>query len=769
MTDSSEEPRRDLARRSVAVDRAAGLVDRGLALATAIAEDAFVSIAAGERHSLALKRDGSLWAWGWNRHGQLGLGDAAARGRPTRVGDDSDWAEVATGLLYTLALKRDGSLWVWGKNTGGQLGLGDTEDRDRPTRVGDASDWATVATGQRHACGHTLALKRDGSLWAWGHNDEGQLGLGDREHRDRPTRVGDDNDWAAVATGDEHTLALKSDGSLWAWGDNRHGELGLGDREDSDRPTRVGDDSDWAAAVARSLFGGANTLALKRDGSLWAWGHLYGEFGLDDREDRDRPMRVGDDSDWAAAAAAGVYRKYQNHGHTLALKRDGSLWAWGDNGDGQLGLGDRANRDRPTRIGDDSDWAVVATGSTHTLALKRDGSLWAWGDDGDGQLGLGGADRYRPTRVAGERDWAAVATVSDHSFALKRDGSLWEWGAGFLLACKLPTCMGSDSDWAAVATYAGRHAYLDGHTLALKRDGSLWAWGDNGDGQLGLGGAGDRRNRKRTVYRPTRIGSDSDWAAVATGERHTLALKRDGSLWVWGRNDHAQLGVGVRRNAVRYGPTRIGSDSDWAGVVVGKWHTLALKRDGSLWECGWGDNLHGDSLWAAVATGYDHGFSAWSFSTLALKRDGSLWAWGTNGDGRLGLGDSEYRDCPTRVGDDSDWARVATGDSHTLALKCDGSLWAWGLNDQGQLGLGDTATRDRPARIAGDSDWVAVAAGGNHTLALKCDGSLWAWGHHRAGQLGLGDAVARDRPTRVAASRTQQVSILSDPSQVGLP
>jgi len=117
---------------------------------------------------------------------------------------------------------------------------------------------------------------------------------------------------------------------------------------------------------------------LQRDGSLWAWGfNAVGQFGLGDDEDRDRPMRAGDDSDWAALAPG--------FAHSLALKRDGSLWAWGHSDHGQLGLGDREDRDRPTRVGGESDWARVATTIEHTLAPKCDGSLWACGNNSLGQ------------------------------------------------------------------------------------------------------------------------------------------------------------------------------------------------------------------------------------------------------------------------------------------------------------------------------------------------------------------------------------------------
>lgn len=187
MADKLDQSRREVARRSVVLERATGLVERGLELAAAVFDSTFVAASTGILHSIALRRDGSLWAWGMNEDGQLGLGDVDDRDRPTRIGCDNDWAAVSTGWKHALALKRDGSLWAWGRNAYGQLGVGDTVDRDRPTTVGGDSDWQQLAGSSQGI--HALALKRGGSLWAWGPNDCGSLGLGDNEDRDRPTRV----------------------------------------------------------------------------------------------------------------------------------------------------------------------------------------------------------------------------------------------------------------------------------------------------------------------------------------------------------------------------------------------------------------------------------------------------------------------------------------------------------------------------------------------------------------------------------------------------
>jgi alpha-tubulin suppressor-like RCC1 family protein len=311
----------------------------------------WISVGCGHLHTMALKANGALWGWGNNYFGQLGIGsrDNEPHYQPVQVGLDVDWAAVACGFGYTMALKADGTLWAWGGSLCAEMGTADT---NQPARVGSDTNWIRVACGPTH----TIALKEDGSLWAWGSNLSGQLGIGTWPGTSQPVRVGADADWQAVACGgypDEiwlcfpgHTVALKTDGSLWAWGDDFYGQLGIGTNDYPNQPARVGADADWQAVAC----GAGHTVALKANGSLWAWGNNRdGQLGNGTFESTNQPVRVGSDTNWIRVACG--------WGHTIALKADGTLWGWGDNGYGQLGGGTFGETNQPVQIGSDTDWA----------------------------------------------------------------------------------------------------------------------------------------------------------------------------------------------------------------------------------------------------------------------------------------------------------------------------------------------------------------------------------------------------------------------------
>ena len=309
----------------------------------------WTQIAAGSFHTLAVNDSGELYAWGNNTIGQLGNGEQGTSGgssdtskdknTPQRIGSGTDWKTIAAGGFHSLALKTDGTLYTWGWNLHGQLGDSSNTNRNIPTKIGTASNWTAVAAGQEHS----LALKSDGTLYAWGRNNNGQLGDGSNISKNVPTQIGTAADWKTAAAAFRHSLAVKTDGTLYAWGLNDRGQLGDGSTANRNVPTQeAGTAADWKSVTA----GPYHSLAVKTDGTLYAWGrNARGQLGINDTTPQARPVQVTG-TGWDDVAGGG----FSANKYSLALKSDGTLYSWGENTNGQLGDGTTAHRQAPTIV-----------------------------------------------------------------------------------------------------------------------------------------------------------------------------------------------------------------------------------------------------------------------------------------------------------------------------------------------------------------------------------------------------------------------------------
>ncbi len=514
----------------------------------------------GYNHALAIKKDGTLWSWGYGSNGQLGIGKKDYVQLPIQVGDGKDWVGISAGQSYSLAQKKDMSLWKFGYDTSGR-------DLTVPAKVKGGSAWRSFSA----SC-FTVAVKEDGTLWTWG-KDNGADTINESEDMafSDPVQIGQDSDWSLADCGNDFAAALKTDGSLRTWGYNRYGELGRGLSMLKQKPAPVNAGGDWASISA----GSHHTLAIKADGSLWAWGYNFiGESGaaLDIRH-VERPVRIGTDNDWYKAFSA-VYSSY-------TLKKDGTLWGWGYNIYGQIGIGSKNVWMVPKQIGDSSNWKDISAAGTMAMGLKDDGTLWIWGTDVNGDLfgdtGIQKKEILSPVMVGNDSDWSAVSMGCIcggrmYALALKRDGTLWEWGISTYGKVGREegenfVQIGNGNDWTGIS--AGYY-----YAAAIKKNRSLWKW--------------DLRFKSIAAgisIIPQKTGSSTDWKCVSSNGGQVLALKEDNSLWSFGLNECGEVGDGSRTE--RTMPVKIGSDK-WKAVSAGVSYSMAIRNDGTLW--GWGDN-----------------------------------------------------------------------------------------------------------------------------------------------------------------------------------
>jgi alpha-tubulin suppressor-like RCC1 family protein len=321
----------------------------------------------------------NLFTWGNNYFGRLGNNSNESTSSPVQIGNTANWS-VVSGMNSSFAIKNDGTMWSWGTNYVGILGDLTNEEKSSPVQIGLGHIWSDVKT---HGY-HTIAKRNDNTLWSWGSNYNGQLGDLTTGDKSSPVQVGADNDWESFAAGEGFAGAIKTDGTIWMWGYNYSGVFGNNSAEENySSPVQIGIDTDWK----KLTFGRLSCAGIKENGSLFTWGQNYnGCLGQNDSFAKSSPIQVGEDTNWKQVAVS----SYNNPAYMIALKTNGTIWAWGNNAYGQLGNGESGTDiSSPIQIGNNTNWKFVATGYGTSYGIKTDGSLWAWGSNGDGQFGDG--------------------------------------------------------------------------------------------------------------------------------------------------------------------------------------------------------------------------------------------------------------------------------------------------------------------------------------------------------------------------------------------
>jgi alpha-tubulin suppressor-like RCC1 family protein len=549
-------------------------------------------------HTVVLLNDGTVAAWGANSAGRLGNGTTVDSHVPVRV-VDVDGAgllygvtQVAAGTLYSLALLSDGTAVAWGNNYAGQLGDGTTAHSTVPVPVNGLWNAVDIAAGYDHS----HALLSDGSIIGWGQNNVAQLGLQAAGGISTPTHVLLQggvplSGTVAVSAGIQFSRALQDDETLLAWGGNAAGQLGDGTTTSRKNPVEVSG-MGAGSGVSSMATGGGFSLALKWDGTVWAWGgNGSGQLGIGTTTDSPVPVEVPGLTDVAALAS------HTFAAHTLALKSDGTLLAWGGNSFGQLGDGTTEDRTTPTAVacgvmteaefcaaGQLRGVSAIAAGGSHSLALLSNGTVLEWGD------GV-----TTPQRVVGLAGVAALGSRGLVSHALLANGTVFEWKTG-----ETPMQHAGLENVAAIV--GGSE-----HALALRTDGTVLAWGWNSSGQLGDGTT--RGTPAPVQVMACRAGGGAliatftnttcedlggslspltDVMTVAAGYDHSLAVLSDGTALAWGSRADGALAdgspgaiftepsvlmvVGTRDRKVALGPGLalvVGSDSTIRAKVQG--------------------------------------------------------------------------------------------------------------------------------------------------------------------------------------------------------
>jgi alpha-tubulin suppressor-like RCC1 family protein len=698
-----------------------------------------MEVVSGEYHTCARLRDGTVQCWGYNLYGRLGDSTTTNSSTPVAVSGLSSVSQVTAGASFNCALRTDGTVRCWGYNGYGQLGDNSVSSRSTPVTVSGLFNATAVSAGERHTC----ALRADRTVWCWGDNFYGQLGIVGADSR-VPLQVAGITDAVEVSAGEFHTCVRRAGGTIQCWGAGGSGQLGNGVRVNSATPVSV----TGISTAVELMTGDDFTCARLATGAVQCWGAGgSGQLGTGSTTTRDTPGTVTGLSN--AIALGGSYLS------ACAVRADRSIVCWGYNTHGNLGDGTTTPRSAPVVVGSLAGGYVCGAAPTTPTAEVCDGldndcngivddvlptsclSGCAVGHTAcSGSATVCITDTLYPAGTvcrptSGSCDVAEVCdgtTGTCPADAPRAAGSSCGPPTGGVCAGFLCTCPTGQSDCSGVCRPTGGACTVGAGTCART---GVFVCGENG----GL--------------------------TVGPGYYHTCATMTDGRVRCWGRNNFGQLGSGTTSTATSNPAVTVTGIATAMEVVSGEYHTCARLRDGTV-QC-WGYNLYGrlgDSTTTNSSTPVAvSGLSSVSQVTAgasfncALRTDGTVRCWGYNGYGQLGDNSVSSRSTPVTVSGLFNATAVSAGERHTCALRADRTVWCWGDNFYGQLGIVGADSRV-PLQVAGITDAVEVSAGEFHTCVRRAGGTIQCWGAGGSGQLGNGVRVNSATPVSVTGIST---------------
>ena len=681
----------------------------------------------------------SLNLLGLGTSGQFGNNTAISRSSPTIV--TTVWSKVEFGSSFALAVKADGTLWAWGGNASGNLGDNTTISKSSPVQVGTATNWSDVGCGSQFV----IALNTAGQLYAWGAAGSGQLGNSSTVVRSSPIQIA--GSWSKISAGGAYVLAANSTGTFYSWGTNSTGQLGLNDTVNRSSPVAV-----LLAKTAGEVSAGIGTgYWLASDNTLWASGTNSGAYGNNLSVNRSSPVQAGLSRSWSVISGG----KASNT--ALAIDMDGALWGWGPNSNYQVApLGSTVTRSSPVFVTQNiannvligpgikgfkimPGWKQIEIGYGHGAGIKTDGTLYTWGLNNAGQCGQNAGTSVvfsSPTQI-GTGSWTMVAVGVSNTYAIDSAGKLFTWGLNTTGRLGTGDTVNRSSP---VQIAVGTSFVFVCPTKAISNLGELYSWGDAIQ-------VGDNTASGRTI--PTKIGNSS-WIMVTALPGWNVAcaaIDVANRLFTWGTSTFYQTGLGT--TIARSSPTQ----------VTGSW-------------------LHVDATTTLEGT-------AVGYTMSAVKTDGTLWSWGYNSNGQTGRGGGAINfSLPVQVGSDTDWYRVKGGDLQCLFLKTNGQLWGAGAADNNvfqtnyrassvnfsspvivssnvditkelggfyrsyaYIGKNDQAFLWGNAtayQLAGPLSFVQVQSCGLYSVARTFDNQVYVWGQNLNGVIGEGAVVGTD-------------------------
>ncbi len=762
--------------------------------------------------------------------------------------DGTEVPDVKTGKNFTIALKADGTVWSFGTNTNGELGVGEQRVTNIPNKVetretvGSETDFGSNVSGDKIeqisvGNSHVIALTEEGKVYTWGLNSNGQLGNGSNVKSNTPVEISIPkatelvkviNDTVIKIIANKNTsYAITQQGKVYAWGEGYTSTPTLlektintatGSEEIAGTTDGVGDTAEEPKEIKLDLIdistnymldvegniynkntdkkieidekikyiteGTNHTLFLSETGKGYGIGkNTYGQLG--DGSNNDSTENV------TKVQGENILKLEAGDCYTIALTKKGDLLEWGINRAGQLGSSqdDVEETNTPTKNTKveallqkvQKEIMIIDAGGDHVTIGLTDGNVYAWGLNTDGELGNGTNDNtYEPKLVGKNIVEANINNLKineEETFDI--DGNttyfnlLKEVGNKVIYESK-------DSDVITVNRETGEAkgikqgktiivareegtdnisviqvrvlpqgieiepevATSGSHTVTLKVDGTVWSYGNNTNGELG-NGTTDYSDEPVQAEFPEEV----KIVQIGAGEKFSIALDSNGNVWTWGANDYGQLGYTSVGNVTK--PQKVEGLSNITKITAGSYTCLVIDEYKDIY--GWGLDSNGElgigSYTNIVRTPTKAKYitdiidiEAGKNHTIALKSTGEVYVTGLNMYGVIGNGSTEVKKISqfAKVESIKGIGRIGATESGNITATVDGRVYTWGLNIYGELGLGDKNNRSTPEEVQNLSNIVDIDGGKNHSIALDRNGKVYLTGSNKYGQLGDG-------------------------------
>ena len=713
----------------------------------------------GYGNTIILKENGTVWATGKNDYGQLGVGDTTNRNTSVQVKiDENTYLENVIKIDVTdnttIALTKTGEVYAWGKNEFGELGLGDRTYRSYATRVkgidgnGYLENIIDIASGEANG----YAIDKNGNVYGWGYGGYNQID-DTTTSKVYPTKMSDCTDAISVSAGDCFMAFMQANSNSCVRGYNRYGQRGNGTTADTPTGTCiVGND------INKICAGNDSTLIIKEDGTVWTSGrNQYGELGVGDTSGRTKFTKLTLEDGTEIKAKYGEL----NANITTILGKDGKVYTTGYNGYGQLSNGTTTNSTKlKPMLNEDgtevTDAILIKTGEMsdpdiNTGIIRKDGTIWVSGSNTYGQIGNGTTSSAKYFTQVGINDVQLNVKNEYIKIGEKFDIDVIS-AANFNVFVKEKPVQ-SDWKWSSsnedVAT-VDENGIVTGKTLGYT---TIIGYNSK-NGLKAKAIVNVYRNQEGAITVPI----------VGQGYGNTITLKEDGTVWATGKNDYGQLGVGDTTNRNTSVQVKIDENTYLENVIkidVTDNTTIALTKTGEVYA--WGKNEFGelglgDRTYRSYATrvkGIDgNGYleniidiASGEANGYAIDKNGNVYGWGYGGYNQID-DTTTSKVYPTKMSDCTDAISVSAGDCFMAFMQANSNSCVRGYNRYGQRGNGTTADTPTGTCIVGN-DINKICAGNDSTLIIKEDGTVWTSGRNQYGELGVGDTSGRTKFTKL--------------------